>query len=147
MGKINLGRVLLGGLLAGLVLNIVDYVVYGVVMAGDLEAAMRDLGREPIASAQIMWFVILDFLYGIFLIYLYAAIRPRFGPGARTAVIAGLLVWFGAGLLHSLGEMQMGLFPQRVYVIGVVVALIALPVAAIVGAWPYKEGEGRTSAP
>lgn len=145
MGNINLGRVLLGGLLAGLVLNIVDYVVYGVVMAGDLEVAMRDLGREPIASAQILWFVILDFLYGILLVYLYAAIRPRFGPGARTAVIAGLLVWVGAALLHSLAEMQMGFFPARFYVIGVVVALIALPVAAVAGAWLYKEGEGRTA--
>lgn len=143
MGKINMGRVLLGGLLAGLVLNIVDYVVYGVVMAGDLEAAMRDLGREPVASAQIMWFVLLDFLYGILLVYLYAAIRPRFGSGPRTAVIAGLLVWVGAALLHSLAEMQMGFFPARFYVIGSVVALIALPVAAVVGAWLYKEAEGR----
>lgn len=140
MGKINLGRVILGGLLAGLVLNIVDFIVYGVLMAGDLEAAMRDLGREPIAAAQITWFVILDFLYGIFLVYLYAAIRPRFGAGPRTAVIAGLLVWVGAALLHSLAEMPMGLFPARVYVIGVIVALIALPIAAVVGAWLYKEG-------
>ena len=146
MGKINMGRVLLGGLLAGLVLNIVDYVVYGVVLAGDLEAAMLDLGREPVAAAQILWFVILDFLYGILLVYLYAAIRPRFGPGARTAVIAGLLVWVGAALLHSLAEMQMGLFPARFYVIGVVVALISLPVAAVVGAWLYKEGEPTAPA-
>lgn len=140
MGKINVGRVILGGLLAGLVLNIVDYVVYGVLMAGDLEAAMRDLGREPVAAAQIMWFAIIDFLYGIFLVYLYAAIRPRFGAGPRTAVTAGLLVWVVAVLLHSLAEMQMGLFPARLYVIGAVVALVALPVATVVGAWVYKEG-------
>lgn len=142
MGKINLGRVILGGLLAGLVLNVVDYLVYGVALAGDLEAAMRDLGREPVGGSQIAWFVFLDFLYGIFLVYLYAAIRPRFGAGPRTAVIAGLLVWVVAALLHSLAEMQMGLFPARVYVIGLVVALIALPVAANVGAWLYKEEEG-----
>ena len=141
MGKINLGRVILGGLVAGLVLNVVDYFVYGVALAGDLATAMRDLGREPVGGSQIAWFVFLDFLYGIFLVYLYAAIRPRFGPGPKTAVIAGLLTWIVAVLLNALGEMQMGLFPARIYVIGLVVALIALPIAAIVGGWLYKEGE------
>lgn len=140
MGQINWGRVILGGLLAGLVLNIVDYVVYGVVLMGDMEAAMRDLGRDPIGPSQIAWFVLLDFLYGILLVYTYAAIRPRFGPGPRTAVVAGILVWVGAALLHSIGQMPMGIFPGRILVIGVVVALIAFPVAAVVGAWLYKEG-------
>lgn len=143
MGKINTGRVILGGLLAGVVLNIVDSITYGVVLAGDFEAAMRDLGRGPITGSQITWFVILDFLYGILLVYLYAAIRPRFGPGPRTAVIAGVLVWVGASLLHGLGQMPMGLFPTRLIVIGLVIALVAFPLAAVAGAWAYKEGEGR----
>lgn len=141
MSKINWGRVLLGGLLAGLVLNIVDYVLYGVVLASDFDAALQDLGRGPIASSQITWFILLDFLYGIFLVYLYAAIRPRFGAGPKTAVIAGLIGWVGAALLHSLGQMPMGLFPSRLIVIGTVVALIAFPLATAVGAWLYKEGE------
>ena len=38
MGKINVGRVLLGGLLAGLVLNIGEYVLNEII----LSAAMRD---------------------------------------------------------------------------------------------------------
>lgn len=144
MGRINLGRVILGGLLAGLVLNVVDYVLYGVVLAPDFEAALRDLGREPISSSAILCFIILDFFYGIFLVYLYAAIRPRFGPGPKTAVCAGLLLWVSSVLFHAVGEAQMGLFPSRLYVIGTVVALILLPLAAIVGAWVYKEG--NTSA-
>jgi hypothetical protein len=143
MGKINMGRVILGGLVAGLVLNIVDSIAYGVVLAADFEAAMRDLGRGPIAASQILWFVIVDFLYGILLVYLYAAIRPRFGPGPRTAVIAGVLVWVGAALLHTLAEMPMGLIPTRLAVIGLVIAMVAFPVAAVVGAWLYKEGEAR----
>ncbi|MFQ5890555.1 MAG: hypothetical protein ACE5JR_10955 [Gemmatimonadota bacterium] len=52
---------------------------------------------------------------------------------------AGLLLWVAVGLLHALGEAQIGLFPQRLVVIGTVVWLIVLPIAAVVGAWPYKE--------
>jgi len=40
MGKINWGRVIGGGLLAGVVLNVFDYVYYGVVMKNDMAAAM-----------------------------------------------------------------------------------------------------------
>jgi hypothetical protein len=40
----------------------------------------------------------------------------------------------------------MGLIPSRLAVIGLVIALVALPVAAVVGAWLYKEGEARPPA-
>lgn len=89
MGKINLQRVVLGGRRAGLVLNVVDYLLYGVLLADDFNAAMQNLGLGPMGSSLIVRFVVLDFLYGIALIYLYAAIRPRFGPGPKTAVKPG----------------------------------------------------------
>ncbi len=70
---------------------------------------------------------------------MYAAIRPRFGAGPKTAVIAGLAVWFFVGLLHAIGEAPMGLMPQRLMTIGTIVGLIAIPVATVVGAYIYKE--------
>ncbi len=138
MGKINLQRVVLGGLLAGVVLNLVDFLVYGVVLKDDLAAAMQALGKGPMDNL-IPLFVVLDFLYGIALVYLYAAIRPRFGPGPRTAVYAGLIMWVLIALLHAIGEAPMGLMPQRMFVIGTLVALVLFPVAAVVGAKIYTE--------
>src|SRR3989454_6489977 len=84
-------------------------------------------------------FVALDFVTGIGLLWVYAAIRPRFGPGAKTAVIAGVAVWFFVGLLHALGEGPMGLFPEKVYTVGTIVALVQYAVAGAVGAYVYKE--------
>src|SRR3989442_992582 len=140
MGKINWGRVVLGGLLAGVVLNIVDYVTYGVWLKADMAAAMTGLGKNPAAmdSAVPLW-VVLDFVYGIGLLWVYAAIRPRFGAGPKTAVIAGLAVWFFVGLLRAVGDAPMALMPARVTTIGTVVALILTPVATVVGAYVYKE--------
>ncbi len=139
MGKINWNRVILGGLLAGVVLNVVDYVLYGVVLAAEFNAAMQALGKQPMSMSLIYWFIFLDFIYGIVFIWLYAAIRPRFGPGPKTAVWAGLAIWVLIALLHALGEAPMGLFPQRLYVIGTVVALVEYPVAAAIGAYIYQE--------
>ncbi|PYO84968.1 MAG: hypothetical protein DMD65_01945 [Gemmatimonadetes bacterium] len=127
MGKINLGSVVLGGLVAGVVLNIVDYLVFAVVL------------KLPVTSGQLIWFVILDFVYGIGLVWVYAAVRPRFNPGPRTAVIAGVAVWFFVGLLHALGEAPMALMPQKVYVTATVVGLVQYPLATALGAYFYKE--------
>lgn len=139
MGKINLQRVILGGLVAGVVLNVFDYVLWGMILAADVAAAMQALGKPPISGSTIMWFVFLDFLYGIFLVWLYAAIRPRFGAGPGTAVKAGLAVWVLYGLLHTVAEAPMGFFPQNVMVIGTLVMLVQYPLAAVVGAKFYTE--------
>ena len=140
MGKINWGRVVAGGLLAGVVLNIIDFLTYGVWLKPDLAAAMTALGKQPSAmDSAIPLFVVLDFVYGIGLLWLYAAIRPRFGPGVKTAVIAGVALWFFVGLLHAIGEAPMGFMPQRVTVIATIVMLVEYAVAGAVGAYVYKE--------
>ena len=95
MGKINLQKVLIGGLIAGLVLNVIDFVMYGMVMKAQVAAAMHT------TDAMVPWFVFLDFVAGVFLVWLYAAMRPRFGAGPATAVKAGLAMWFAAGLLQT----------------------------------------------
>ena len=140
MGKINWGRVVAGGLLAGVVLNIIDFLTYGVWLKPDLAAAMTALGKQPSAMDNaVPLFVALDFVYGIGLLWVYAAIRPRFGPGVRTAVIAGVAVWFFIGLLRAIGDAPMGFMPQRVTVIVTIVTLVEYAVAGPVGAYVYKE--------
>lgn len=140
MGKINLMGVIVGGLVAGLVLNIVDFVLFGVVLKDQMAAMMQAMGKPPMATSMMVWFVFLDFLYGIFLVWLYAAIRPRFGAGPGTAVKAGLISWVVAGLFHALFEAPMGMMPQNIMVIATLVALVQQPLATVVGAKLYKEG-------
>jgi len=72
-------------------------------------------------------------------LWVYAAIRPRFGAGPKTGVIAGVAVWFFIALLHNLGEAPMGLYPQRMYVTGTIVALVQYALAGPIGAYLYKE--------
>ena len=139
MGRINWGSVILCGLLTGLVLNVVDGVLYGVVLKADLDAAMTALNRPAMANSAMVWFVVCDFLFGIYFMWLYAAIRPRFGAGPRTALIAGLAMWVLFGVLHWISEEPMGLFPAKIYVIGLTVALIQYPVSVMAGAKFYKE--------
>lgn len=139
MRKINVGRVILGGLLAGLVINIGEFVLNGVILKADWDAAMKDLGKQPIGDQAIAYFVVGGFLLGIAILYLYAGIRPRFGASPKTALCAGLMAWFFASFYVTLGFWSMGIFPTRLLLIGCAWGLVELPLATVVGAWLYKE--------
>src|SRR2546423_15573978 len=118
MGKINLGRVLVGGLLAGLLINISEFILNGVVFADEMNAAMAALNRPPVNNSMIVWFVLLGFGIGFMTVWLYAAIRPRLGAGVRTALCASLTVWGLAYLYPNLGTGILGIFPPRLLAIG-----------------------------
>jgi len=139
MGKINWGRVIAGGLLAGLVLNVFDFVIHGVLLADQWNAALAALGKGEMSGSAIVWYVVFDFLLGIAAVWLYAAIRPRYGPGPKTAAWAGLFLWFVVGALFNLAQMPSGLWPGNLLVISAAVALVYVPLAAVAGAWAYKE--------
>lgn len=139
MGKINMGKVIVGGLVAGVVLNVFDYVLHGVVLADDWAAAMTALGKTPNMDAAIPYYVTFDFITGILLVWVYAAIRPRFGAGVMTAVIAGVAGWALVCLVPTLYMWPGGLFPMNLLVMPAVVSLVSQPVATVAGAWLYKE--------
>jgi hypothetical protein len=140
MGRINYGRVILGGIVAGIVINVVEFVLNGVVLAKDMEAAMAALGRtEAMGPSQMTTWIVYGFVLGIALIWLYAAIRPRYGPGPSTAIRAGIAVWFLAYFLYAVANANMGLFPTRLLAIGSAVGVFELPIAAAIGAYFYRE--------
>lgn len=140
MGRINWSRVLLGGLVAGVVINISEIILNGFVLAADFEQAMANLGLtgEPEGPALAVW-IVYGFIVGIAAVWLYAAIRPRFGPGPGTAVRAALVVWLLAYLLSSTAMVNMGLFAARLVAIGAAWGLVEVIIATLLGAWLYRE--------
>jgi hypothetical protein len=142
MGKINMQKVLIGGLIAGVFLNIVDYVQFGVVLKDQMAAAMQAIGKPAMSNAQIPYFVVLDFVAGVFLVWLYAAIRPRFGAGPATAAKAGIAAWFVGGLLVTLFMWPMGMMPHNLMITTTLVGLVEWTLAAVIGAKFYTEGAG-----
>ena len=138
MGKINWGRVLLGGLVAGVVINIVEYVSNVYVFAAQNDAAMKALGVQLVPNA-IPMFLAVGFVLGIATIWLYAAVRPRYGAGAATAVIAALGVWVIGYALPNFEIWLNGIFPARLVCIGTLVGLVEIIVAGVAGSAVYKE--------
>ncbi|MCI0337291.1 MAG: hypothetical protein L0226_06930 [Acidobacteria bacterium] len=140
MNNINVGRVLLGGLLAGLVMNIGEFLLNAVVLAEPMKEEFRRLNLPPEPSGRtIAIWVVLTFILGIAIVYLYALIRPRLGVGVKTAICAGSLAWFFVSLYVGLSFLAMGLFSTGLTVTGMVWAFFEYTIAAVAGAWLYKE--------
>jgi hypothetical protein len=139
MSNINLGRVLLGGLLAGLVLNVGEVLLNDVVMGTQMREFFARYGiAEPGASFMVAA-VTLTFTVGVVLVFLYALIRPRLGPGVKTAIIAGLIMWFAIYVYTGVVNGLLFGIPINAMVIGLVWGLLEYLLAAIAGAWIYKE--------
>src|SRR2546425_7215489 len=94
MSRINVGRVLLGGLVAGFVISICNFVINRVLLRDAMNMEFARLHVPEPGNDFIVKAVVLTFILGIAIVYLYAAIRPRFGAGAKTAICAGLMAWF-----------------------------------------------------
>jgi|SRR5690348_1440897 hypothetical protein len=139
MGSINLGRVLLGGFVAGIVVNVFEFVLNGVLLADQWPGVMASINRPALSMHDIVAFNIFGFVIGIAAVWTYAAIRPRFGAGVKTAIYAGALTWVTAYFLATTTPVIMGVFPLRMACVLVAVGLVEIVVATIVGAWLYKE--------
>ncbi len=141
MGKINWTRVLIGGLIAGAVASVLWFAAWGLLIRPSLGAALEALGRplhETVSATVLM--VVLNFLVMILVIWLYAAIRPRYGAGPRTAALAGAAAGLLVGVFPDIGwGMTLRLIPARVWATDAVASLVVIVIAALVGAWAYKE--------
>ncbi len=139
---INTSKVVVGGLVAGVVMNVIDFVINNFILkdafASALNAVNPSLAAKAMTGSAIAVFVISDFLFGLTFVWLYAAIRPRFGPGPKTAVIAGIAVWAAASFAFLI-NVGLGFFSWNVFLMGAVASLINALISANVGAMLYKE--------
>ncbi len=89
---------------------------------------------------MLVWLVLITFALGLLAAWTYAAIRPRFGPGPKTAICAGLAVW-AMSYLYAGVYVYAGIviLPAKLAWLPVVWGLVELPLATLAGAWLYKE--------
>jgi hypothetical protein len=138
----NRVKIVIAGLVAGLVLNVLDFVSYSYVVGGAMKRALDVVNPSLMAamttSRAMATGIVLDFLFGVVIVWLYAALRPRYGAGPRNALMAGFFIWlvsaFGYSMYHTMGMMGMPL-----WLLMSAIALFNFCVAALVGGMLYSE--------
>jgi len=140
MGKINVGRLILGGIVAGIAVDLLDYVVDGLMLAPMWNHQLETWGRAPFSGSQIALFMIFGLILGLVTIWIYAGIRPRFGPGVKTAIYAGIAVWIVSTLLPNFALMWVPhFFSGHLTAYTSLGGLFEIVIGAICGASVYKE--------
>lgn len=142
MPGINWSRVILGGVLAGVILMAGGWLVDGILLLDRWDAQMATMGKHMDMSGKGMVSVLVwAFALGIIMTWLYAAIRAEYRPGVRTAVIAAVMAWLLACVLPNLFMWGTGLFGPRLLAASTAGALVSMILAGIAGAWVYRPKE------
>ena len=138
MGKINFGRVLLGGIVAGVILSAGEWVLNEKVLGAQMKAFFTTHKFAEPAGSFLPIAIGLTILLGIVIVLGYAAIRPRFGAGAKTAIIAALFAWFGIYVYCGIINAILFGVTSTIWIL-LAWGLVEYIIAALVGAWLYKE--------
>lgn len=148
---INTSKVVVGGLAAGVVMNICDYVMNGMIFGERMKAEMNafhpgmgDAMSNPDSSLMI-GYIVMDFVIGLLLAYTYAAMRPRFGPGAKTAIITALVFWIFGSILTS-SYLTMGMMSRGLWLSFGIGYLVCLIIASMVAGALYSENTSTSAA-
>ena len=139
---INVSKVAVGGVAAGLFMGVVDVLVMkfvtGARMAAEANAFKAGLGDMHTAPGAWMATLVMDIIMGLFLVWLYAAIRPRFGPGMKTGVYAAIFIWLVASFF-TVGYGMMGMMSWGLWTTYALIWLVVLIIGAGIGGRLYTE--------
>ena len=136
----NLRRIIWLGLGLGLFLNVVGVVGNGIFLR---EAWVQAIPVRP-AHAMTGWpsvaiSLVSDFIFGPLLVWLYAAMVPRFGANIWTATRAAAIIWMLGVAVPYLGIVRIGWLPPGIAAGTSAVALFGLLPAAWLVVRFYRE--------
>lgn len=139
MGRINYGRVLIGGLLAGAVIAVGESILNALLLVDQWRGYFAEHALPNQGVAVVAMYILLCFVIGVAMVLLYALIRPRCGAGPKTAVQTGLFVWFLLWFANfGIAGIAFGI-PMSLILITLAWGLVEVCLASLAGAWVYRE--------
>ena len=145
--KMNWMRVLIGGVVAGVLMFFADGLIHSQLLKHHWEQVMASMGRKDEDSPGAMiFFALHDLTKGIAVAWLYAAIRKHFGAGPKTAVLAGLAVWAIMFVIPFIAEVPIHIYSRHMLLAWTIYELVATAAGGLVAGALYKEGSSAAPA-
>jgi len=140
--KFDYGKLVAGGVLAAVVMNICDFVSNNFILTNDWDriVRLRNMDVAVMSSRSVLVTdILVDVGLGFLAVFTYAAIRTRMGRGAGTACVAAVIVFLPIALyLATLAE---SFYTWDVYVRSQALELVSILLGTLSGAWIYSEPE------
>ncbi len=139
MSSIKTGRVVLGGLLAGVIV-FVSTAARILVLREQIVGFIESHGLQGLGQTEgLVFLAVYSAALGILIVWLYAALRPRFGAGSTTAILGGMFYWISIDLVPYAALLRFDLIPIGGVLVHWIWTVVEIPVASLVGAWVYQE--------
>jgi hypothetical protein len=135
--KVKIRRLILSGLLAGLILNLGDMYLNGLILADQWSKTMQLLNLEPISATAMFIFFLFDFLIGIGLIWLYLIFSLKYGRGYRSVFYAAFIVWTLVWFWAYGANMILKIYPPDIVLPSLIWGFFEVGLAAITGSFLY----------
>lgn len=143
MNRIKVGRLIVSGLITFFVFITVEYlverVIGGYLFGGGIERWMYSIAVPNWGVTNNIINISIALVNVTVVMWLYAALRPMFGVGVRTALItSGFMLVFVSSFTFN--QVNLGIYPLHVAIVELAYQYIELPIALIAGAQYYEAG-------
>ena len=141
MAQINWGRLFLGSLVAAIIMFLTDGFIHERLFGADWNAVYEGLRAtmpEP-HGTSMAYFAVYELGRGFTAMMFYVLMRPFFGAGPKTAVLAGIVGWIAFSLTAPAQFIPLGFFSNALWLKVGAIHLVISIVATIAGAALYKD--------
>lgn len=136
-------RTFLAASIIGLIIVVGEAVLNGVVLADEWTEMNTSLGIGPPTVTTSAAALLKLYALGFVVLWLYWTMRPRFGAGRKTALIAGGFVAFMIWVWALLGLWLGGYVNLAIAGPTLIWGLIEVPLAALAGVTVWDNGTQR----
>ncbi len=142
MKQINLVRLILGGLVSGIIIYVIEAITNAVILGKDWQmwgTVAKTVFPMPSESVSLIHWALQALVAGIGGTFIYAGIRTWAGANLRAAWISGLIIWAVGWLGMSFDKMAMGIEPAKMVHYNVLAALLACLLGQVAASFIYKD--------
>ncbi len=136
--KLNIKSIFITGIIAGLV--ILTSGLSMIPLVGDqMDQILADRGVPPLSNFAAVFICFVSIFNGIFLVFLYALMRPLWNSKIKTALMSSLITFFVAYFFANFSMVVYGFMPLNFTILGTVWGLGELVIGGLVASKLYKE--------
>lgn len=142
MTKINWTRFIIGGLVATFIMFITDGVLHEHLLHQDWEAVYAQLRTEEFRTSHglfILYFLVYELGRGMIAMLIYVLMRPFYGAGPRTAVVAAIAGWIAFSVTGPAQFIPLGFYTTVLWGKVAGFHLVTSVLATLAGAVLYKD--------
>lgn len=140
-GEPGWGRLVIAGLVAGLVINACEWAAHHGWLQAAWTEAFAALGKTPTGWST---FIPANFWLGILAILGYRWATRFYGAGMQTAARTAVVVWLIFWVIPMLAMQPMKLFPDVLLLWTIAVGAADAAVGTLLGAWLYDRARWRS---